>query len=129
MKELYLKGTITLDEQDQSRMNYILTSCQGEQTSITDLLDTIYNSKNCIKKLVRVVGKICCNGHNFHCFEGLHIQNNKKGISGYFVGNFPVGDQLFELVGEECEIYIEDYTDSICITEDVQHGRITKTVM
>lgn len=132
MKEIYLKGTITLDEQDQSRINYILTDYQGNKTSITDLFDIIYYSKNCIKKLVRIAGKICTKSHTFHCFEGLHIQKDKQGILGYHIGNFPINSQLFELVDEEVEIYLEDYTDSISefimdTTEEVDHDRITKT--
>lgn len=113
MLTFHKTGIVNLDENDLNRMNYILNTNDGQRFSLTDMLDTIYNSKNSIKKLVRICGKICCNGHNFHCFEGLHIQDNKKGIPGYFVGNFPISDQMFEFVGSEIEILIEDYTDSI----------------
>lgn len=132
MKTLYLKGIVSLDKNDLSRMNYIITNEKSNiQTSITDILDTIYNSTNSIKKLIRVAGKICCNGHTFHCFEGLHIQKETKHIESYFVGNFPLEKQLYELAefGEEVEIIIEDYTNSIGefidATEDSPYAKTT----
>ena len=132
MQSLYLKGLVALDENNQTKMNYIITNEKtNKQTSLTDILDTIYNSTNSIKKLIRVAGKICCNGHSFHCFEGLHIQKETKYINSYFVGNFPLEKQLYQLAefGEEVEIIIEDYTNSIGefidATEDTPYAKTT----
>ena len=105
-----------------------------QKTSLTSILDTIYNSKNCIKKLVRVAGKICDNGHQFNCFEGLHIKKDKRGILGYHCGSFAIEKQLYELAeyGKEVELIIQDYTGSISdfithTTEDNVYDTATKT--
>ncbi|OHD25751.1 MAG: hypothetical protein A2086_14185 [Spirochaetes bacterium GWD1_27_9] len=116
MQTIYLNGSISLDEQDQSRMNYIITSLvDGVEISITDILDTIYNSKNTINKLIRVMGRIYHSQHTFFGFETLHITKDKTGVYGYHIGNFQLERQLYELaeIGEEVEIILEDYTNSI----------------
>lgn len=115
MQTIYRNGSLSLDEQDQSRMNYIITDALGKQTSITDILDTIYNSNNSIKKLVRVMGKIYDSNHTFCGFESLHITKDKYGTYSYHIGNFPIDIQLFELAcdNSKIELLLEDYTDSI----------------
>ena len=115
MQTIYLNGSLSLDEQDQSRMNYIITDALGKQTSITDILDTIYNSKNSIKKLVRVMGRIYNSNHTFFGFESLHIAKDRTGVLGYHIGNFQLEKQLFELacINSKIELVLEDYTDSI----------------
>lgn len=120
-----LSGTISLDENDLNRMNYIITSLSdGKQTSITDLLDTIYNSKNTINKLVRVTGRLY-NNHTlpFNGFQSLHISKDKYNTMSYHIGNFAFENQLFELIGTNIELLIEDYTDSTTgsTTEDLHH--------
>ena len=114
MQEIYLNGTLSLDEQDQTRMNYIITSLEnGKQTSITDIFDTIYNGKNTINKLVRVSGRIY-NNHTlpFNGFQTLHISKDKYGTYSYHIGNFAIENQLYELLEKNIEIVIEDYTDA-----------------
>jgi len=129
MQQILLNGKIYLDENDQSRMNYIIQNTEShinshlqlKQTSLTDILDTIHNSKNAIKKLIRVVGKVYNNNNNnviseaFHCFKGLYIKEEKKYVESYYVGNFALERKLYEWSEKELtlEILIEDYTDSI----------------
>lgn len=111
----YLNGKLSLDENDIDRMNYIVTDLStGEQQSITDILDTIYNGTNTINKLVRVAGRIYNSSHTFNGFETLHISKDKSGTYSYFVGNFPIENQLYELAenNSNVEIVIEDYTDA-----------------
>ena len=143
MQQILLNGKIYLDENDQSRMNYIIQNTESfKQTSITDILDTIHNSKNAIKKLIRVVGKVYSNGNinnndnnnqvieSFHCFEGLYIKEETKYVESYYVGNYPLEQKLYEWAENNAnlEILIEDYTNSIGefinnsgTTEDIYH--------
>jgi len=137
MQQILLNGKIYLDENDQSRMNYIIDESNlnyyHKKTSLTDILDTIHNSKNAIKKLIRVVGKVYSGNNNqviesFHCFEGLYIKEETKYIKSYYVGNFPLEQKLYEWSDDNVnlEILIQDYTNSIgefinnsCTTEDL----------
>jgi len=120
MKNHYLNGEIFLDENDQSRMNYLIKDeITGKQISVTDILDTIYNSKNTINKLVRVMGRIYESGHTFFGFESLHISKDKTGIYSYHIGNFQIELQLYELAcnNSKVELVIEDYTDATATME------------
>jgi len=140
MQQILLNGKIYLDENDQSRMNYIIQNTEShinlnsinKQTSLTDILNTIHNSKNAIKKLIRVAGKVYSNNNqvieSFHCFEGLYIKEETKYIKSYYVGNYSLEQKLYEWSekGSTLEILIEDYTNSIgefinnsCTTEDI----------
>ena len=140
MQQILLNGKIYLDENDQSRMNYIIQNTESlKQTSLTDILDTIHNSKNAIKKLIRVVGKVYSGNSNnnenvicesFHCFEGLYIKEETKYIKSYYVGNFPLEQKLYKWAENNVnlEILIQDYTNSIGefinnsgATEDIYH--------
>ena len=138
MQQILLNGKIYLDENDQSRMNYIIDESNlnyyHKKTSLTDILDTIHNSKNAIKKLIRVVGKVYNNNNqtieSFHCFEGLYIKEEKKYIKSYYVGNFALEQKLYKWAENNVnlEILIEDYTNSIGefinnsgTTEDIYH--------
>ena len=139
MQQILLNGKIYLDENDQSRMNYIIQNTESlKQTSLTDILDTIHNSKNAIKKLIRVVGKVYNGNSNnndvisesFHCFEGLYIKEEKKYIKSYYVGNFALEQKLYKWAENNVnlEILIQDYTNSIGefinnsgATEDIYH--------
>jgi len=141
MQQILLNGKIYLDENDQSRMNYIIDESNlnyyHKKTSITDILDTIHNSKNAIKKLIRVVGKVYSDNINnnndvisesFHCFEGLYIKEETKYIKSYYVGNYPLEQKLYKWAENNAnlEILIQDYTDSISefivgTTEDIYH--------
>jgi hypothetical protein len=134
MQKIYLNGSLSLDESDMDRMNYIIKDVEtGKQTSITDILDTIYNSSNTINKLVRVLGRIYNNNHTFGGFNSLHIAKDRDGVYSYHIGSFPIWKQLFELAANNSnvEILLEDYTNSITQfitdTEDTDHGKTTKT--
>ena len=132
----YLNGKLSLDEQDLDRMNYIVTDLStGEQQSITNILDTIYNGTNTINKLVRVAGRIYNSNHIFNGFETLHISKDKSRTYSYHVGSFPLEMQLFELAENNSmlELVIEDYTDATKFmtttgtTEDTQHDTRKKS--
>jgi|GEM_PF-2412603 len=138
MQSILLKGQVILDENDLSRMNYLIhCPSTNKEVSLTDILDIIYNSKNAIKKLVRICGKVCVNGHSIsrikelNGFEGLYIKEDKYHTQSYHIGNFPVENELFELIGEEIELILEDYTNSISefitASEDVTDDTATKT--
>jgi len=122
MQTIYFNGKISLDESDLSRMNYLVEDLTDHtQKSITDILDTIYNSKDTVKKLIRVSGRIYNSNHIFNGFESLHISKDKYNTYSYHVGNFPLENQLFEIVGQCCELVLEDYTDSTSDSEVQVH--------
>lgn len=124
MREHYFNGKLILDEQDQSRMNYIVKPlADNSQQSITDLLDRIYNSSNTISKLIRVVIKPFNSNKVYTAFQSLCIKKDMKYRTlSYHVGDFPLENKLFELVGSNVEVWVDDYTDSTD-TGDTRHGK------
>ena len=125
----YLNGEISLDENDLSRMNYIITCpIDGTQNSITDILDTIYNSKNTIKKLIRVAGRVYNSNETFHGFESLHISKDKYKTYSYYVGSFAFENTLYNLIGSKVEIVIEDYNNSTGTSEDMHNDTTSKAM-
>ena len=123
MQEHYFNGLLILDEQDQSRMNYIVTDlADNSKQSITDLLDRIYNSTNTISKLMRIVIKPYNSNNLYGAFQSLCIKKDIHGIIGYFVGELALDNKLFELVGSNVEVWVDDYTDSTD-TEETVHGK------
>jgi hypothetical protein len=124
MQEHYFNGSLILDENDQSRMNYIVKPlADNSQQSITDLLDGIYNSNNTISKLMRIVIKPFNSNKVYTVFQSLCIKKDMKyGTYSYHVGDSPLENKLFELVGSNIEVWIEDYTDSTD-TEETRHGK------
>lgn len=122
MKEHYFIGKLILDENDINRMNYIVSDLvdNNSQKSITDLLDKIYNSNNTINKLIRVIIKPFNSNIVYGKFQSLCIKKDKFGIHSYHIGEFPLENKLFELVGSNVEMWLEDYTDA---TGDVHNGK------
>lgn len=109
----YFNGTLILDESNTSKMNYIIEDLSTkEQKSITNILDKIYASE-VNKKLIRVSMRL----YNNHTdggngFGQLYIGRDKFKTEGYFIGSYPLELQLFESVGQNIEIYLEDYTNA-----------------
>lgn len=142
MQEITLNGTLSLDENTLDRMNYIITSLiDGKETSLTDILETIHDSKNSIDKLVEIRGRIYDNNHLFYGFGKLKFCidsiRDKYKIKGYFCGDMALSKQLYELIGRNIEILVRDYSDSIGefiddlvdasgISEDIQNGKTSK---
>ena len=112
-------GVIQLDDSG-NKMNYLIIDKNNNSKNITKILDTIYNSKNTIDKLIRVHGLVCENNDTFNGFAKLHIKKDIFGIEGYHVGNFALDLKLDLLVGKEVKILLEDYTNSLA-TEDVTY--------
>jgi len=112
-------GVIQLDD-SENKVNYLIVDKNNNSKNITKILDTIYNSKNTIDKLIRVHGLVCENNDTFNGFAKLHIKKDIFGIEGYHVGNFALDLQLDLLVGKEVKILLEDYTNSLT-TEDVTY--------
>jgi len=109
-------GVIQLDDSG-NKMNYLIIDKNNNSKNITKILDTIYNSKNTIDKLIRVHGLVCENNDTFNGFAKLHIKKDIFGIEGYHVGNLALELKLDLLVGKEVKIILEDYTNSLA-TED-----------
>ena len=118
-------GVIQLDDSG-NKINYLITNKNKNNNSknITKILDTIYNSKNTIDKLIRVHGLVCENNDTFNGFAKLHIKKDIFGIEGYHVGNFALDLKLDLLVGKEVKILLEDYTNSLA-TEDYNESKIS----
>jgi len=129
MQNHYLNGEISLDENDLQRMNYIVTDLHSqEKKSITDILDTIYNSTNTINKLIRVAGREYNTNETFHGFESLHISKDKYKTYSYHVGSFAFENTLYDLIGKCAEIIIEDYTNSTGTSEDMHNDKTSKAM-
>jgi len=117
MRTIYFNGKLELED-TQNRMNYIITDLvDNTEKSITDILDTIYNSTNTIKKLVRISGRIYNNQHLINAMGSLFMSKDKFGVLSYHIGSMPFDLQLSELTSQSVEIIIEDYTDSVSEVE------------
>lgn len=105
----YFTGTLSISEENINRIDYEI-----DKKSITDILTKIYNSptpqiKIEIRQLdnyYKIVNKIFKVGN-------LCVKKDKFGIEDWFVGSFPLGTYLFELVDKdkELEILIEDFLE------------------
>jgi hypothetical protein len=124
MREYYFNGLLMLDENDQSRMNYIVIDlADSSQKSVTDVLDKIYNSNNTISKLIRVIIKPFNSSDLYGGFESLCIKKDRYGTYSYHVGDFALENRLFKLTESNIEMWVEDYTDTTETTGDLQHGK------
>ena len=142
MQKLILNGTISLLEtpsisNKQNKPNYIITSLIDNSTkSVTQILDTIFSSKNTIDKLIEVKLVEYITGKEHKGFGKLIIgrENYNTKVESYFVGNFSFEKTLFELLDTNVELTLIDLTDSIGdfiidtdITED-SHNDTIKTM-
>jgi len=115
MKQHYFNGKVILDETTQDKMNYIIEDkLTKEQSSITEILDNIFNSLKFDNKLVRILGKVY-NHDSIKDLNGmgnlLMCRSNTSRIEGYCIGSLQLNVKLFDLVGFDVEVILEDYTD------------------
>ena len=129
MKSYYLNGLLTLNENTRSKMDYIITDkITQEQTSITSILEEIFNRDSSVSKLIRVVGRIYNSTTTFNGMGNLHMCRDKSHkVEGYCIGSFQIENILFENVGSEIEVVIEDYT-SFEIAEDLMSNDKAKSI-
>ena len=121
MQKLILNGTISLSEissisNKPNKPNYIITSLiNNKPQSITQILDTIFSSKNTIDKLIEVKLVEYITGKEHKGFGKLIIgrENYNTKVESYFVGNFSLEKTLFELLDTNVELTIVDLTNSI----------------
>jgi len=129
MKSIYLNGLLTINENNSSKMDYIITDkITQEQTSITSILEEIFNRDSSVSKLIRVVGRIYNSTTTFNGMGNLHMCRDKSHkVEGYCIGSFQIENILFENVGSEIEVVIEDYT-SFEIAEDLMSNDKAKSI-
>jgi len=112
MKTYHFQGQLSISEINSinNKINYIITNPNTqEETSLTNILDNIFNGKNINNKLVRVLGR--ANNIEFNGMGCLHMcRSNGQKVEGYCVGSMQLESKLFENVGNELELYMEDYT-------------------
>ena len=112
-------GVIQLDDSG-NKMNYLIIDKNNNSKNITKILDTIYNSKNTIDKLIRIHGLVCENNNTFNGFAKLHIKKDIFGIEGYHVGNFALDLKLDLLVGKEVTLYAEYILFNIQFSKSIE---------
>jgi len=112
MKSYYLNGLLTLNEKNTSKMDYIITDkTTQEQTSITSILEEIFNRDSSVSKLIRVVGRVYNSTSTFNGMGNLHMCRDKSHkVEGYCIGSFQLENELFKNVDNELELVLEDYT-------------------
>jgi len=121
MQKLILNGKISLSEipsisNKQNKPNYIITSLIDNSTkSVTQILDTIFTSKNTIDKLIEVKLVEYITGKEHKGFGKLIIgrESYNTKVESYFVGNFSLEKTLFELLDTNVELTLIDLTNSI----------------
>lgn len=118
MQKIQLSGTVELSNTPliQNRPNYIIKSLiDNSETSVTQVLDTIFKSKNAIDKIVEVKGVIYNSSNKFSGFGKLIIgrESYETKVESYFIGKCAIEKELFELLDNNIEITICDYSDSI----------------
>ena len=129
MKSYYLNGLLTLNENNLSKMDYIITDkTTQEQTSITSILEEIFNRDSSISKLVRVVGRVYNSSTTFNGMGNLHMCRDKSHkVEGYCIGSMQLENWLFKNVDNFCELVIEDYT-SFEIAEELMSNDKAKSI-
>jgi len=118
MQKLILNGTISLSEipSISNKPDYIIKSLiDNKHQSITQILDTIFTSKNTNDKLIEVKLVEYITGIEHKGFGKLIIgrESYKTKVESYFVGEFALEKKLFELLDTNVEITLIDLTDSI----------------
>ena len=141
MQKLILNGTISLLEipfisNKPNKPNYIITSLIDNSTkSVTQILDTIFSSKNTIDKLMEVKLVEYITGKEHKGFGKLIIgrESYNTKVESYFVGNFSLEKTLFELLDTNVELTLIDLTDSIGdfldTTEEMIKHEDTKSIV
>ena len=141
MQKITLSGTISLSEtpsihNKQNKPNYTITSLIDNSTkSVTQILDTIFSSKNTIDKLMEVKLVEYITGKEHKGFGKLIIgrENYNTKVESYFVGNFSLEKTLFELLDTNVELTIVDLTNSIGefldATEEMTKHEETKIIV
>jgi len=141
MQKITLSGTISLSEtpsihNKQNKPNYTITSLIDNSTkSVTQILDTIFSSKNTIDKLMEVKLVEYITGKEYKGFGKLIIgrENYNTKVESYFVGNFSLEKTLFELLDTNVELTIVDLTNSIGefldATEEMTKHEETKIIV
>jgi len=129
MKSYYLNGLLTLNENNLSKMDYIITDkITQEQTSITSILEEIFNRDSSVSKLIRVVGRVYNSTTTFNGMGNLHMCRDKSHkVEGYCIGSMQLENWLFKNVDNFCELVLEDYT-SFEIAEELMSNDKAKSI-
>ena len=129
MKKYHFSGELSISDTPSinNKMNYIINDTGTlEQTSITDILDNIFNGRNINNKLVRVLGR--ANNVEFNGMGNLHMCRDKSHkVEGYCIGSMQLENWLFKNVDNFCELVIEDYT-SFEIAEELMSNDKAKSI-
>jgi len=129
MKPYYLNGLLTINENQNNKIDYIITDKSTQvETSITNILEEIFNRDLSISKLIRVVGRVYNSNITFNGMGNLHMCRDKSHkIEGYCIGSFQFENVLFNNIDNDLELVIEDYTD-FKISEELIHNEDAKSV-
>jgi len=130
MKSYYLNGLLTLNENNSSKMDYIITDkISQEQTSIISILEEIFNRDSSVSKLIRVVGRVYNSTITFNGMGNLHMCRDKSHkVEGYCIGSFQLENELFKNVDNELELVLEDYT-SFEVVEELMSNDKAKSII
>jgi len=110
-------------------MNYIIKdSITNVETSITNILEEIFNRDVSVSKLIRVIGRVYDSQISFNGMGNLHMCRDKShNIEGYCIGRMQLENRLFENIGEDLEFLLEDYT-SFEIVEELMGNDKAKSI-
>jgi len=129
MRKYHFQGKLTISDipSINNRINYIITSSSDNSgTSLTNILDNIFNGRNINNKLVRVLGR--ANNVEFNGMGNLHMCRDKSHkVEGYCIGSMQLENWLFKNVDNFCELVIEDYT-SFEIAEELMSNDKAKSI-
>jgi len=108
--KLILKNTI-------EKMDYgIFSKSLNQFDSLTDILEDIYYNSDTpyIKLYIRQID----NNHKIDISGELLIDKDSDGIYSWFIGEFQLEKQLFELVGKELLMKLQHVSALVEIAED-----------
>ena len=109
-KKFYFTCKLILSN-DLTKINYgIYNKLLTTFDSITDILNHIYKSDN---PLVRIKLIQTSNGHTLNKMGKLYIDKDKYGVDGFFINSLPLDLYLDEIVGEEVEVFLEDFITEV----------------
>lgn len=99
-------GKLTLSNKSLSTMDYCVVSKSERDlltnTSLTKLLNKIYKYNNPEIKIVLNV-----DGHRIEKSGELLRDKDKFNCYGYFINEYPLESELFDMVGKDVQIYVE----------------------